>query len=476
MFNVCKYFKLNSQAQMDNVPKRLNASKTSVMKRSSTSSSSSSSSNGNCDTHSRSKSKSHETIKNVDGLCVRHVSKKRYDYGLHTVTIDTSGRCVDPRIISEQWMNAWRDAEMSRQRFSVENVFRVDSVANIFLDLVRDFKENQLNERGLFATEDDLETPYSYIEILVEQTIAIVRSEPKMLMLNAPLYVIGDLQGNLCDLFLLESNFFRSVPILPHTVLFLGNYSGEFPNGIECILYLFALKVVMPNKIYLLRGRNEIRHAYDPLFRELSTKYGTTFGPKIYEQVHRAFDTFPVAALVEESVLCTHSGIPQLPPDRTLISELNGPNIAVQHRNPAETFPRGYELIVNVPLTYRATGEQRQNNHQNNHHTQAGFVAGHNQKFYFSRYAFSAFLENNGLDYLLRSHNPCEDGFAICFRYRCCTIFSCRKSSPILAVAQFNESRHKIRFIRIRADNPKTSTNKGGSAKGSSCSQSKSSE
>ena len=53
------------------------------------------STDGGTKSGSKSKSKS-----KAETLCSFHADKK-YDYGLHAVTLDGTGRCVDPRIISE---------------------------------------------------------------------------------------------------------------------------------------------------------------------------------------------------------------------------------------------------------------------------------------------------------------------------------------------------------------------------------------
>ena len=147
---------------------------------------------------------------------------------------------------------------MSRDRYSVENVFRVNSMANIFYALVRDFKKTQMSDpgcHGLFTTEEDFDIVYQYIEMLCEQMRAIVRTEPKVIQLAGPIYIIGDLQGSLLDLMAYENRFFRSTPAISPTVLFLGNYSGpEFPYGIECIT-----SGVRWNKLAVASAKNVFR-------------------------------------------------------------------------------------------------------------------------------------------------------------------------------------------------------------------------
>lgn len=104
----------------------------------------------------------------------------------------------------------------------------------------------------------------------------------------------------------------------------------------------------MPNQVYLLRGRYELRALTETqLKKELFDKYGSNFGQKILSLVNDVFDRLPVAAIVEESILCTHSGIPQLAPGKGLLatveSEFTGDKFEAL-RNPEQTMPIAYEV------------------------------------------------------------------------------------------------------------------------------------
>lgn len=245
------------------------------------------------------------------------------------------------------WIKPWGDTEMSAHRYSMENLFCVNSAVNVFLDLVKDFRRNGLNEpniKGLLTFEDDWEALYQYLEVLAYQLTAILRTEPKILRLSGPIVIIGDLLGSLEDLFKLKSHFFNGLAVISQTVLFLGNYTGSaFPYGFECLLYLFALKISMPNKIYLLRGRNELRHFNRHLKAELTDKYGPEYGEKIYVLLNQVFDFLPVAAIFEETILCTHSGIPKLKDGKRLIATIEmytNPELS----DPKEMLPPAYEV------------------------------------------------------------------------------------------------------------------------------------
>ena len=259
---------------------------------------------------------------------------------------------MNHNLLVTDWIKQWADAEMTLHRYSVENVFRVNSVVNIFLDLVKDFRKNQMDEpdcRGLLTNEEDWETLFLYLEMLCHQVMAIIRTEPKILRLSGPLYILGDLLGSLRDLFQFESHLFCGTAVLPHTLLFLGNYTGSsFTYGFEVIVYLFAMKIYSPNKVYLLRGRNEMRTYNKGYLRtELHTKYGTDCGEKIYDLVNKVFDCLPVAAIIEESMLATHSGIPKMRTDMKLVTAVEtvySHAKYVELEDPKQLMPIAYEV------------------------------------------------------------------------------------------------------------------------------------
>jgi hypothetical protein len=82
----------------------------------------------------------------------------------------------------------------------------------------------------------------------------LLEAEPRCHFLQSPVYVIGDIHGNLEDLHFFSDNLWKlGLELAAGKYLFLGDYVDRGMNCLECVAYLFALKLLYPSKIYLLR-------------------------------------------------------------------------------------------------------------------------------------------------------------------------------------------------------------------------------
>lgn len=113
---------------------------------------------------------------------------------------------------------------------------------------------------------DCFKNPVDYIDYLQSKEFAndlidmcdamceLLEEEPRCHFLQSPVYVFGDIHGNLEDLHFFADNLWKSgMGLTAGKFMFLGDYVDRGLNCLECIAYLFGLKVLYPGKLVLLR-------------------------------------------------------------------------------------------------------------------------------------------------------------------------------------------------------------------------------
>ncbi|BBH04001.1 serine/threonine phosphatase 7 [Prunus dulcis] len=120
--------------------------------------------------------------------------------------------------------------------------------------------------------------------------------------------VVGDLHGQLHDLlFLLHDAGF---PSENRFFVFNGDYVDRGAWGLESFLILLAWKVLMPKRVYLLRGNHESKYCTSVygFEKEVLTKYGDR-GRHVYCKCLRCFEDLPLASLIGKHVYTAHGGL-----------------------------------------------------------------------------------------------------------------------------------------------------------------------
>ena len=177
------------------------------------------------------------------------------------------------------------------------------------------------------------------IELCSEARKLFEKEENVLEIIYDDVIIVGDLHGSLHDL--LRILKFTAEKELK--MLFLGDYVDRGHFSLECITLLFALKVMYPDMVYLIRGNHEfdsvcsqygfkkdiltynnIKKYNDQNFDQNTNEFNNsdcyTYTESLYKAFIDAFSYLPIGAIVNHTTFCIHGG---LSPELSKIDDIN---------------------------------------------------------------------------------------------------------------------------------------------------------
>ncbi|KAI1824767.1 serine/threonine-protein phosphatase 2B catalytic subunit [Xylaria intraflava] len=225
---------------------------------------------------------------------------------------------------------------------------------------------------------------------IITKGTELLRQEPNLLEMDAPITVCGDVHGQYYDLMkLFEVGGDPAVT----RYLFLGDYVDRGYFSIECVLFLWSLKIHYPTTLWLLRGNHECRHLTDYFTFKLECKH--KYSEAIYEACMESFCSLPLAALMNKQFLCIHGG---LSPELHTLDDLR--NIDRFREPPTQGLM--CDILWADPL--EDFGQEKSNEYFMHNHVRGC-------SYFFSYHAACNFLEKNNLLSIIRAHEAQDAGY-----------------------------------------------------------------
>jgi serine/threonine-protein phosphatase PP1 catalytic subunit len=262
-----------------------------------------------------------------------------------------------------------------------------------------DSSSSALSSRSRLKVGSTTVVDYAQAVTLIDSAAALFKLDEMCRKVKAPVCVIGDLHGQFEDLISMMSN--GGMP--PRTsYVFLGDYIDRGRRSLDTILLLFALKILYPDYITLLRGNHEeasicrVYGFYDECKR--------VYNARLWKRFCGAFDWLPIAALVDDAVLCIHGGIsPQLH-NMELLGKISRPCAVPQDGILCDLLWSDPEASIDMWQPNEDRGIS----------------------FQFGAKALKVFMQQNDLQLVVRAHQVVQDGYEFFGDRMLVTVFSAR--------------------------------------------------
>ena len=214
---------------------------------------------------------------------------------------------------------------------------------------------------------------------------------------NPRVTVCGDTHGQFYDVM----NIFKlnGYPSASNPYLFNGDFVDRGSFSVEVILTYLLLKLACPDGIHLLRGNHETKNM-NKIYGfegEVKAKYDNV----IFDLFLEVFCALPLAAVVGEKVFVTHGGLPSTP--GVTLKDVEG---IKRGREPPDSGLMS-DLLWSDPQPFPGKSPSKRG---------IGFSFGPD--------ITRAFLDNNELDLLVRSHEVKDEGYLVEHGGKCITVFS----------------------------------------------------
>ena len=142
------------------------------------------------------------------------------------------------------------------------------------------------------------------IKFLIENSLQIIKLQKMLVELEAPLHVCGDIHGQYYDLLrIFEHCGYPG----EYNYLFLGDYVDRGKQSLETVCLLLCYKIKYPEKVTLLRGNHEssVTNRIYGFYDECKRRYNI----RLWKAFTDLFNYLPVAALIDDKILCMHGGL-----------------------------------------------------------------------------------------------------------------------------------------------------------------------
>jgi len=280
------------------------------------------------------------------------------------------------------------------ESMSVEDKYDGPKLENgkVTLQFMKDLMETYKNQGSLHRK-------YAF-QILLD-VLQFFKSSPSMVEVNfaagKKFTVCGDIHGQFYDLMnIFELN---GAPSEENPYLFNGDFVDRGSFSVECIFTLFGFKLLYPNSFFMSRGNHESENMNKMYGFEGEVK--AKYSANMCDLFTEVYNWLPLCHLLNHKVLVMHGGL--FSKDDVTLDAIKATE---RNRQPPEEGIMCELLWSDPQPMYGRSPSKRGVGCQ------------------FGPDVTRRFLENNNLEYIIRSHEVKDNGYEVTHDGKCITVFS----------------------------------------------------
>eukprot|EP00094_Tigriopus_californicus_P012669 TCALIF_12247-PA protein Name:"Similar to Ppp5c Serine/threonine-protein phosphatase 5 (Rattus norvegicus)" AED:0.08 eAED:0.08 QI:0/0/0/0.75/1/1/4/0/498 len=209
--------------------------------------------------------------------------------------------------------------------------------------------------------------------------------------------ICGDIHGQYYDLMNIFS--LNGQPSEENPYLFNGDFVDRGSFSVECIFALFGFKLLYPDHFFMSRGNHESENMNKMYGFEGEVK--AKYSSQMVDFFTEVYNWLPLAHCINNKILVMHGGL--FSKDGVTLDDIRKTE---RNRQPPEEGIM-CELLWSDPQGMQGRSASKRG---------VGCQFGPD--------VTERFLENNGLDYIVRSHEVKENGYELMHDGKCITVFS----------------------------------------------------
>lgn len=279
--------------------------------------------------------------------------------------------------------------------------------------------------------------PRDSIAELCIVAVEVLSMQPTLVQAAAPCKVFGDIHGQFSDLLLFFKLFgqpdHHTGDIEALEYVFLGDLIDRGRQGVEVVLFLFCLKVLYPERVWLIRGNHEdadinLRYGFHD---ECMMKYPNGDGQMVFNLISDVYSWMPLACLIEDRILCIHGGVGHVDEEvitLDAIARVRRPFTSVFEDTSGRIPKSDWKVIMSL-LWGDPAADCGDGNHASLRTGVSKIPLENERQSYIRTFGPSTvkrFLARNAIDVVIRGHECVDQGFLFFAGGRLITVFSAR--------------------------------------------------